>query len=133
MEHLRNIQDLIDQHRESLPTGVLVELMEECQRAYKRLPRMPLWKVFFVELSAASKNKIMHQHKTLIAEQTVRCEHCSWSTVLDTAAIPPEAMHECIEPRNRIVHGSDGKVRIITKVSPYPGRRVRLVDDDDDD
>ena len=83
--------------------------------------------------SDASKNKIMHQHKTLIAEQMVRCEHCSWSTVLDTAAIPPEAMHECIEPRNRIVHGSDGKVRIITKVSPYPGRRVRLVDDDDDD
>ena len=38
-----------------------------------------------------------------------------------------------IEPRNKIVHGSDGKVRIITKVSPYPGRRVRLVDDDDDE
>ena len=67
MEHLRNIQDLIDQHRESLPTGALVELMEECQHAYERLPRMPLWKVFFVELSAASRNKIAHQHKTLIA------------------------------------------------------------------
>mmetsp|Transcript_63153 Transcript_63153/g.124849 ORF Transcript_63153/g.124849 Transcript_63153/m.124849 type:complete len:133 (-) Transcript_63153:102-500(-) len=132
MEHIRTIQDLIDQHRESLPTGLLVDIMKEIQHAYDRLPKSPLWKVFFVELSAPCKNKIVHMHKTLIAEQMVLCENCSWSTVLDSATIPPEAMHECIEPSNRIVHGNDGKVRIITNILPYP-RRVRLIDYDDDD
>jgi len=34
MEHLRIIQDLIDENKESLPTGVTTELMKQCQLVF---------------------------------------------------------------------------------------------------
>ena len=43
MDHIRNIQEIVDEHRESLPTGVVVDVMRECQSANNALPK--LWKV----------------------------------------------------------------------------------------
>jgi hypothetical protein len=34
MEHISIIQELIDENRESLPTGVTTELMKQCQLVY---------------------------------------------------------------------------------------------------
>ena len=43
MDHIRNIQDTIDENREAIPTGVVADVMRECQQAYEALPK--LWKV----------------------------------------------------------------------------------------
>lgn len=40
MEHIRAIQELVDEHKESMPTGVVTAVMEECQKAYQTLPKL---------------------------------------------------------------------------------------------
>ena len=39
MDHIRNIQETIDENREAIPTGVVAEVMRECQQAYTKLVR----------------------------------------------------------------------------------------------
>ena len=39
MDHIRNIQETIDENREAIPTGVVAEVMRECQQAYTKLAR----------------------------------------------------------------------------------------------
>ena len=40
MEHIQAIQELIDQNKESIPTGVATDVMKECQAAYRTLPKL---------------------------------------------------------------------------------------------
>ena len=40
MEHIRAIQELVDEHKESMPTGVVTAVMEECQKAYQTVPKL---------------------------------------------------------------------------------------------
>lgn len=40
MEHIRAIQELVDEHQESMPTGVVTAVMEECQKAYQTVPML---------------------------------------------------------------------------------------------
>lgn len=34
MEHIRTIQETIDEHKQSMPTGVVTSVMEQCQRLH---------------------------------------------------------------------------------------------------
>ena len=34
MDHIRNIQEMIDEHKEQMPTGVVTKVMKELQKAY---------------------------------------------------------------------------------------------------
>ena len=38
MEHIRNIQELVDENKESMPTGVVADVMRECQEAHDTPP-----------------------------------------------------------------------------------------------
>lgn len=40
MEHIRAIQELVDEHKESMPIGVVTAVMEECQKAYQTVPKL---------------------------------------------------------------------------------------------
>ena len=40
MESIRAIQEVIDEHKEELPTGVVTSVMSECQKAYHFLPKL---------------------------------------------------------------------------------------------
>ena len=35
MDHIRNIQEMIDEHKEQMPTGVVTKVMKELQKAYE--------------------------------------------------------------------------------------------------
>ena len=63
MEHVRNIQEeIVDENREQLPTGVVTSVMSECQSLYEALPK--LWRISYVEMIAAAKHKIVEEYKT---------------------------------------------------------------------
>ena len=40
MDHIRVIQEVVDAHKEDMPTGVTTRVMEECQKAYNNLPEL---------------------------------------------------------------------------------------------
>ena len=40
MDHVRKIQEIVDEHKEQLPTGVVTDVMEQCQKAYNALPNL---------------------------------------------------------------------------------------------
>ena len=133
MDHIRNIQELICENRESIPTGVVHDVMRECQNAYFALPK--LWKIYYVELTAAGKNKIHEDPKARIVEEDSRYPNTSsriyWADVINSGKIPPEEKHKDIRPVDKIAHFGDGRVGIITKVEPFL-KRVRTQIDSDD-
>ena len=40
MDHVRKIQEIVDEHKEQLPTGVVTDVMEQCQKAYNAMPNL---------------------------------------------------------------------------------------------
>ena len=129
MDHVRHIQEIVDESREQLPTGVVTSVMRECQSLYKALPK--LWRISYVEMIAAAKHKIVEEYKTLIAEEDPVQAQCNWLQVINTAKIPPVERHKDIWPMNRIVL-QPYRVIIITGVKPFLKRARRVVLDDDD-
>ena len=120
MDHIRNIQELIDENRESLPTAVTNDVMRECQNAYEALPN--LWKIYYVELVATGKNRITEEPKVVIVEEEPVRQgpvRYYWFDLIKSAKIPPQEQHGDIRPVDKIAHGNDGSIRIITKVEPF--------------
>ena len=130
MEHVRHIQEIVDENREQLPTGVVTSVMRECQSLYKALPK--LWKISYVEMIAAAKHKIVEEFKTLIAEEEPVQVQYNWHQVINTAKIPPAEKHKDIWPINRIVL-QPYRVIVITEIKPFLKRARRVVADDDTD
>ena len=40
MDHISAIQELVDEHKEQIPTGVVADVMAECQKAYEAQPKL---------------------------------------------------------------------------------------------
>ena len=40
MDHIRVIQEVVDAHKEDMPTGVTACVMEECQKTYNGLSEL---------------------------------------------------------------------------------------------
>ena len=40
MEHIRVIQEVVDDHKDEMPTGVVTRVMAECQKAYEAAPKL---------------------------------------------------------------------------------------------
>ena len=129
-EHVRNIQEIVDEHRDELPTGVVTSVMRECQSLYEALPK--LWRICYVEMIAAAKHKIVEEYKTLIAEEDPVQTQCNWLQVINTAKIPPAEKHKDIWPINRIVL-QPYRVIVITEIKPFLKRARRVIADDDTD
>ena len=51
MEEIRQIQECIDENKESLPTGFVTEVMKLCQKAYNSIPS-ELYRVFYLHITA---------------------------------------------------------------------------------
>ena len=104
--------------------------MRECQNAYFALPK--LWKINYVELTAAGKNKIHEDPKARIIEEDFdTSSQIYWADVISSGKIPPEDKHKDIRPVDKIVHFDDGRVCIITKVEPFLKRARTQIDGDD--
>ena len=78
MEPIRAIQELVDQHKETMPTGVVTGVMEECQEAYNSQPKLYKLTWTMVDSSAHivegqdrsdfAEVELTHKTQTLIVE-----------------------------------------------------------------
>ena len=81
MDHIRAIQEVVDEHKEAMPTGVVTRVMAECQKAYDLLPKLYqlTWttvssdvvlnaSVEHVDDEDFARVKLSHQTQTLIVE-----------------------------------------------------------------
>ena len=78
MDHIRVIQEVVDAHKEDMPTGVTTRVMEECQKAYNELPA--LYKLTWTVVDShahvdhvedeedIARVKLSHKTQTLIVE-----------------------------------------------------------------
>ena len=116
MDHIRTIQELIDEHKQSMPTGVVTDIMKECQEAFEALPK--LWKVTFIHVILDSDNDLNACKKTMIVEEVAALgapRH--WFQVFDTATIPPAEMHDRID--SDYVQEGRSAARVVIKVEPF--------------
>ena len=120
MDHIRKIQELVDMHKEDMPTGVATDVMEQCQKAYEALPK--LWKVTYICVWVDSDNDLCTGKKTMIVEEVAVNAPRHWYAGFDTATIPPAEMHDRIGGH----HFTEGKgtVCVVLKVEPFL-KRVR--------
>lgn len=116
MDHIRAIQELIDAHKEAMPTGVVTDLMKECRKAFKALPK--LWKVTYIHVFIDGDNDLIPCKKTMIVEEVAALNAPRhWFQVFDTATIPPAEMHTSIG--GDYATESRSTVRIVVKVEPF--------------
>lgn len=78
MEHIRVIQEVVDEHKDEMPTGVVTRVMAECQKAYEAAPKLYklTWTVvdshahieYCEDAADFAAVKLSHQTQTLIVE-----------------------------------------------------------------
>ena len=78
MDHIRVIQEVVDAHKEDMPTGVTTRVMEECQKAFNELPELYKLTWTVVDSHAHIEHvedeedialvKLSHKTQTLIVE-----------------------------------------------------------------
>ena len=77
MDHIRAIQEVVDEHKESMPTCVVTRVMDQCQKAYEATKLYKLtWTVVdshahVVEVEDEPNHaevKLSHKTQTLIVE-----------------------------------------------------------------
>ena len=120
MEHITAIQEIVDENKESMPSGAAVGIMRECQKMYKDTPK--LWQVHYYEMRPDSKNWVtVTQGVLLVEEDSSFPEFINsstyWHHVFTKATISPPDRH----PDGRHVRKGN-LVYVITKVEPYKKR-----------
>ena len=123
MDHVRQIQDIMDEHKEEMPTGVVTDVMEQCQKAYNAIPN--LWKISYVEIHAVAKNKADFEPRYAIFEELPFWGHnpTNWWTVFDLQKMPHPQFHREITGPSFNPFPSEGCVFVVTKVEKW-GKRA---------
>jgi hypothetical protein len=125
MDHIREIQEIVDEHKEQLPTGVVTDVMEQCQFAYDALPN--LWKISYVQVDAFSKNNAEWELKTAIFEEaeltSFRDEKIPYRFVFAMHKMPKAEWHYrlCFPAFN----DTQGRVLVVTGVEKWGRKRSR--------
>jgi len=135
MEHIRAIQELVDEHKESMPTGVVTAVMDECQKTYQSLPK--LYKLTWTTVDShahvehchngedIAHIKLSHKTQTLIVEAVDHPHHLR----MCACAMPHHGMMlaswlKLSMPRTMSI-GEDSMV-IVHSIVPYePRKRAR--------
>ena len=124
MEHIRIIQEIVDEYKEAMPTGVVTDLMAECQKAYDAMPK--LWMISYVEVAVSTGGGHLEAlSKVLIAEEVDNGDaHVRWRHVFNSCEIPPVDKRPYLAVGVPTLQwgGKDDCVRVITKVEPYRKR-----------
>ena len=75
MDHIQKIQDIIDEHKTEMPTGVVSRVMAECQNAYETQLYKIMWTVVdshaHIEIDddeSIPRVKLSHKTQTLLVE-----------------------------------------------------------------
>ena len=118
MDHIRTIQEVIDENKEAMPTNIVRIIMDECQKAYISLPK--LWKLTYVHVIVDGEGGLDARTKTMILEEVAenpRNRTICWHQVIATATIPPVEMHANIQGDYSME--SKSGVHIVKKVEPF--------------
>ena len=78
MDHVREIQEIIDEHKEQMPTGVVIDILGQCQKAYNAMSNLYKlnWTVVYSHAHVVdvedepsfAKVELSHTKQTLIVE-----------------------------------------------------------------
>ena len=145
MDHIRVIQEVVDAHKEDMPTGVTTRVMEECQMAYNESPELYklTWTVVdshahveHVEDEEDIANvKLSHKTQTLIVEAVNELpDHPIHRKpiVMSAQDMPNYGMiHKSwLEiPMPRVMYMGEDSMRIFHSIVPYePRKRSRDAD-----
>ena len=133
MEHIRVIQETLEENKEVMPTGMVVTLMNQCQLAYEAMPK--LWKISYVQVDAEAKNRASALPKTVIMEEGTEDKfsphqmHLNVETVFNICKMPPESLHEELwlgrHGDGPYFFDSEGRVIVVTKVERWGRKRAR--------
>ena len=146
MDHIRAIQEVVDEHKESMPTGVVTRVMDECQKAYEAT-ETELYKLTWTTVDSHAhiehceddedfaSVKLSHQTQTLIVEAVDGLvDHRLYREPVKIAAwhMPHHGMvlKSWLElPTPRVLTpngGKSGSMYIIHSIVPYePRKRAR--------
>jgi hypothetical protein len=125
MDHVREIQEIVDEHKEDMPTGVVTSVMEQCQKAFNALPN--LWKISYVQVDAFSKTNAEYKHKTAIFEEAELTffvpEEIPYRIVFANHKIPKAEGHYrlCYPAFN----DTPGRVLVVIRVEKWGHKRSR--------
>lgn len=130
MEHIEQIQEIVDENKADMPTGVVTAIMKSCQEAYHTLPR--LYKLETVRL-VIEGGSLSHYHETLIVEQ---CSAAEWANltygtctsfdwVMRHRKMPESALHWKLPHVTARAFGTKVLERIVlVSIAPH-GKRSR--------
>ena len=142
MEHITAIQELVDQHKQQMPTGVATALMQTCQDAYSAQPKLYQLTWTMVDSHAHvvevedepdfARVKLSHKTQTLIVE-AVDTNHPNGDTYFRSMEMPHYGMVikswvEMSKPKvimNDDPYDSKDHMVIIHSIKPYTPKRPR--------
>ena len=144
MEHITAIQELVDQHKQQMPTGVATALMQTCQDAYSAQPKLYQLTWTMVDSHAHvvevedepgfARVKLSHKTQTLIVEAVdERPDHHNGDTHFRSMEMPHYGMVlkswvEMSKPKvimNDDPYDSKDHMVIIHSIKPYTPKRPR--------
>jgi hypothetical protein len=131
MEHITAIQELVDQHKQEMPTGLATALMQKCQEAYHAQPT--LYKVSCAIVGNDKNDNLNHETQTFIVEAIDALgEYCTEYTLrhgishgkMPYHGLMPEQWLQKSTPfvvENEDVHGNT-ELMAISSIVPYKKR-----------
>ena len=130
MESIQEIQEIVDENKDQMPTGAVTAIMSKCQEAYKALPK--LYKLITVRIYLQG-GELYHDEQTLIVEQCSKVEwedltyrnNTSFESVLRNRKMPEEANKWPLPYIESDTFGNKTLVKtVIVSITPY-GKRGR--------
>ena len=141
MDHIRVIREVVDAHKEDMPTGVTTRVMEECQKAYNELPELYklTWTVVdshahveHVEDEEDIANvKLSHKTQTLIVEAVNEVpDHPVYGVPSKMCALDMPNYGMMLKSwlklsMPRVMYMGEDSMRIIHSIVPYEPRKRR--------
>jgi hypothetical protein len=98
MEHIREIQEVIDEHKSELPTGVATRVMAACQKAYDDQPELykVVWTV--VQSHAFVKRSVDYPDDRDEDTAPVTLSHETQTFIVEAVEVEQEYCFSCNLP-----------------------------------
>ena len=130
MDAIQEIQEIVDENKNQMPTGAVTAIMSKCQEAYKALPKLYNVKTVHIRLCGG---ELTHAEETLIFEQ---CSKIEWADlthrgcsnffrVFEHRKMPEEALNWSLPYVKSECFGNKFLAKtVFVSITPY-GKRSR--------
>ena len=128
MEAIQEIQEIVDENKDQMPTGAVTAIMSKCQEAYKALPK--LYKLQTVHIRLCH-GELRDAKETLIVEQCSKAEWeeltyrtcTSFSHVMRHKKMPEEALKWSLPFVDSDAFGNKVLAKtVLVSITPYSER-----------